>query len=516
MNPERSRRAMRYAILAAVSTKEQARDDKTSLENQEKDARAAALAKGWVESAGPYRVPGHSRTRYINLRDAEREIPALRGLLDSASQGKYDVLVMADHDRFRSLLRAVYQALSDYRVQLYSLAQPVEPVPPGQFDPYENDSAEMYIGISEIRSAAEISRMRRKYRSGMRDRVRKHGLPVQLPYGYEYPPRVKRNDKPVPVQIPDRVPYLVELKKRFLKGQSLRQLIDYLDECNLPPPRSPVWHPDTVRNILKNPFYAGIVRFEVTKVKKDRRHNIIKRDRSQPEKAITNTGAHEPLWSLDEHRAILAEFERRSRPTGNYQGRKNNQFTGLLKCGECGASLWRFKNGPRSVPDRLVWRCSENTSEHTVVAHVDLLEKVGTDLLESLRPYLEHREIPQREIAEPPPGPSLEQLKAELYRLETAYQKGRYSEEHYEPEWLKLHERIRAIEESDVIEAQRQAERQSRLDGLSGTLGPHLHELPVWLAEHDQCEVNRVLHILLEKIVVIQLKDDWKVELFYK
>lgn len=508
---------LRFAILAAVSTREQAASDKTSLPNQIKDARAIAQSKGWVESAGPFSIPGQSRSKYINLRDAEAEIPALRKLLDSASRGEYDVLVMQDHDRFRSLLRAVYQALCDYRVQLYSLAQTVEPVPPEQFDPYANDSAEMYIGVSEMRSAAEISRMRRKYRTGMRDRVRVHGLPVQLPYGYHYPPRFSRIDKPVPVPDDDLVPHLIEIKERLLKGKSIRQLIEYLNEHGLPPPRGKAWHPDTVRNILKNPFYAGIVRFEVSKVKKDRRMNRVERDRSQPEKAISAQGKHQPIWTLDEHREIVAEFRRRSRRTGTFLGRKNNQFTGLLKCGECGASMWRYGNGPRTLKDRLIYRCSENRVEHAAIPHEYLVEKVGAQLLRSLRPYVEDREIPGGEappVYEPPP-PNLDELRTELRRLEIAYRKGRYDPNHYEEDWQQLNQQIHEIEYKDELtETERQA-RQTQLTTLVHKLGPYLEHLPYWLATNDPADTNRVLHLLLEKIVVTPLGHDHAVELVF-
>lgn len=505
---------MRYAILAAVSTKEQAASDRTSLPNQINDARAAGQAKGWSETAGPFEVPGHSRTRYINLRDAENAIPALRALLDSASRGEYDVLIMQDHDRLRSILRAVYYSLCDYGVQLYSLAQQVEPVPPDQYDPYANDSAEIYIGVSEIKSASENSRMRRKYRSGMRDRVRVHGLPVQVPYGYSYPPRLKRDDKPVPAPDPELVPHLVQLKNLLLQGKSIRQLIDYLNENELIPPRSHIWHPQTVRDILKNPFYAGQVRFEVSKTVKDRRRNRVSRDRSHPENAITAPGQHQTLWTLDEHKQIVAEFRRRAK---NYRGRQNNQFTGLLHCGECGAPLWRYQNGPRGAPSRLIWRCSVDRTQHAAIPHHDLLDKVAVQLLNSLRPYLENRIIPPRQKlpAEIIP-PSIENLRAQLARLEDAYRKGRYTPEHYDKDWLALNTQIREIEDRESIEDAQRLVRKNQLESLTRTLGPDLHQLPTWLSHNDPAETNRVLHLLLEKIVVTPIHNDHVVELYYR
>ena len=84
---------IRYAIWCAVSTAEQAAEEKFSLQTQEQVSRAAAEARGWQETSRPYIVPGESRTKFINLSDAEREIPALRQMLDDAKDGKFDVIV---------------------------------------------------------------------------------------------------------------------------------------------------------------------------------------------------------------------------------------------------------------------------------------------------------------------------------------------------------------------------------------------------------------------------------------
>lgn len=65
----------RAAIWVAVSTQEQAAEDKVSLEVQEEKCRQLIQSRGWQEAAGPYVVPGQSRTRWVNLRDAEQAIP---------------------------------------------------------------------------------------------------------------------------------------------------------------------------------------------------------------------------------------------------------------------------------------------------------------------------------------------------------------------------------------------------------------------------------------------------------
>jgi hypothetical protein len=117
---------MRFAILTAVSSLTQAAEGKDSLPVQEESCRRAALSKAWVESSGPYVISGQPRTGYVNLSDAEREIPALAAMFNAARIGLFDVLVIYDYSRLRDLVSLVATSLADYNVQIYSLAQAID------------------------------------------------------------------------------------------------------------------------------------------------------------------------------------------------------------------------------------------------------------------------------------------------------------------------------------------------------------------------------------------------------
>jgi len=54
---------VRYAIWAAVSTRQQAAEDKIFIPEQIKRSPAVGLSKGWIESVKPFIVPGSSRTK---------------------------------------------------------------------------------------------------------------------------------------------------------------------------------------------------------------------------------------------------------------------------------------------------------------------------------------------------------------------------------------------------------------------------------------------------------------------
>jgi predicted amidophosphoribosyltransferase len=501
----------RYAILSAVSTKQQAAADKTSLQDQIVICRRVN-ENGWHETAGPYIVPGQSRNKYLNLRDAEKEIPAIYQLLEDARQRKYDVLVIYDHDRLRALLEMVYDSLCDYGVQLFSVSAQNFPVPPDEYDAYENETNDLLIGIGKIKSKSEISRMRRKYRTGMRNRVLIYGLPVQIPFGYRKPLDQVYNRKAIPEPIESITQHIIAIKDLYLQGKSAQACADYLKQNQLSPPKGSVWHDQTVREMLKNPFYAGFVQFEKSKVKKDRRQNSRTRDRHIPqEKIITNRGKHQPLWDEAVWHAIMAEAERRS---VGFRGRMNNQFTGLPKCGECDASMWRWKNGPRAVKDRLIWRCSQHLSEHVSITHQELISRVGNVLMRSLQPHLKAREteIVQTKTEQPDEQKKLDDLKQQRARLEEIYLRGTIPLENYERRAQEIDEKMKATQTNEVTAQVKAVQHASLVKEIMATLGKQAAHIPRWLEHNDPSQTNRILHLLLEGIVVHRDK----VELRYK
>ena len=244
---------IKFAIWAAVSTEAQAADDKASLEEQETKCRVVGESKGWAESAGPYIVPGKSRTRWVNLRDAENEIAPLKTMLEDAKSGMFDLLILYDYNRLRDHADPVAKTLISYGVQLYSISQPVEPIPPAEFTAYSTDSEQMMRGMSQIISRWQTADLRRKYRYGVAKRVRM-GLPaLKIPYGYAYPPG-RTDNKAVPVVDPVAARVIIQMKDDYLAGLAHHGISRRADALTARPGH---FYTSTVTRILVNPFYAG-------------------------------------------------------------------------------------------------------------------------------------------------------------------------------------------------------------------------------------------------------------------
>ncbi len=476
--------------------------DKFSLIDQEERGREFGLGKGWTETTGPYVVRGQSRTKYIQLDQAAAEIEPLRKMLQEARAGKFNVLIMTEFDRLREMLDQVFRTLAMYHVQLVSLHQYFEPMSPEEYNIYHADTIVMSIAMSQTMSRLEISRTRRKWFENMPRRITDLGLPAtSLSYGYRKPADQKHNRKAIPEPDPIITHHVIAVKNMLLAGHSTSELVKYLEDHHVPPPRGEKWYRQTVRDILRNPFYAGIVRFGVSKVYIDPVTETRKRNRRIPASQVReNFGKHKPLWDVNTLQLIQAEFRRRA---NNYRGRVNNEFTGLVICGICKRSMWRHGNGPRGE-HRLIWRCSSTGSAkgHNSWFHKELREKIIDELSRRLPPYLDQQSAAR---SAPKDGTQdahdrLAELETRLERLEEAYLAGKWDLDRYTKRKESLDEEIADAQKTIDGAAHRENIHRVWVNELRNM--KELHNIPKFFDETDPVEINRKLHIVLQAIVV--------------
>jgi len=492
----------RAAIWAAVSTETQATDDKVSLGAQEELCRSLLTSRGWTEAAGPYVVPGASRTRWINLRDAEREIPPLQAMLDDAQATRFNLLVLYDFNRLRDLLDPVARTLAAFGAQVFSVSQPVEPLPPEDFDTYVADTSSMMQGLSQIISRAQIADLRRKYRFAMPKRVKEFGLPaISIPYGYSKPPGRETDRRAVPVQIPEEIDVLRTIRNLFLSGHSRGDIAKALTSMGIPAPRSH-WNQATIGMILTNPFYFGQVVFGRSRVKVDPPTGQRKRLQGLPRSLWTvGQGKHEPIWTEEEFEEVQQEIRRRR---GRNIGirRQVYQLTSLLRCVECGSTLGRFKNGPRAESDGAIWRCYLGPSHPraSITESRALLQLAGR-----LRQLLDGLDLPAASNI-PREHPiqarqTLRRLEAKRLRFQRAYGDGLMSYEDFANRIRELDEQAEVLTRRAAEEHGREAamkKRQESVDRLAGIL----EAVPTFLSAAPAQEVNQALRDLFQEILV--------------
>lgn len=492
---------MRYAIWAAVSTEAQAAADKVSLTEQQNKCREAARSRGWKEAAGPFVVPGESRTRWVNLRDAEQSLPPLHKMLETAQHGDYDVLMLYDYTRLRDLLDPVAKTLRAYNVQIFSVSQPVEPTEPDVFD--GNDTAQIVEFTSGFVSKAEIAAIKRRYRLGMPKRIAIKGLTKgKIPYGYRKPPGRELDRNAVPIADPVTSHVVVRIRDEFMSGHTVREITKNLaSDGILSPEGKRKWRGTTVMGILHNKFYSGRVYFGKRMRKADPRTGKVVTVFRPADKVVWGKGAHVPLWDEKMQMRLEAELARRAcRP--RVGGKAVRALSNILYCGRCGSRMWTSYDGGNL--SNLNWACSakENGSSHLRVRDDVLVPMVGERLKQAISDVGSVK-FPSVEDRAQDTQKALEQLKAKRDRFTEAYGNGLLSLTDYSARVGELDVQIQAFER-DLITGEKSAvENELRQEALR-ELSKIIDAIPSYVARAPAREVNANLRLILEKIIVRQ------------
>lgn len=489
---------IRYAIFAAVSSKPQAAEDKISLPEQIRLCTQDAASRGWLQTAGPFIVPGHTRTRYINLRDAEQNIPALKDMLDAASRRDFDILLLYHYNRLRELLDPVAKTLQAYGIQLTAHTSWTEPQPPETYDPLSDIGTTLRFA-SSFTSAAEITEFRRRYRQGMPARILKGLNKGKIPYGYRKPPGHEYDRKAIVEPHPLHAPTVITIKDLFLQGQSLWQIAHTLNAKNIPSPRGKTWTDVKIRVILKNTFYSGQVFFGKTRIITDPRTDKTRRIPAPPETVTTAKGLHSPLWDAPTQQRIEDEFKKRGK---KYAGIRTHRLSHLLYCGTCGSRCWVQYPGGNAKDSTRQWTCSKD-STHVTRKDTQLLPAF-VDELTRLLTRAQAAPIPQADTTPEQSATqqnTINELNARLQRIQEAYEANAMTLPEYTTRKTQLKEQLTQAQAQLQHIQNHQHRTAQRLQIIGGFQGI-LKKIPAYLTQAPPQEVNTQLRAFIHKIII--------------
>lgn len=280
----------------------------------------------------------------ISGRKIERE--EIEKLIEAAKERKFQAVFTPYSSRLgrRTSVSSTFRdTLKDVGVQIYSLGQPVPLRCPTCFDPLDDDSAVITESISDLQAQLELSQIRRNYRNGMPVRI-KEGKPAgSLAYGLIKKIKVAGTDNrgseqaEVYYEWDDRKTTVVKrIAKEFLDGIGVWKICQKLNEEGILSSQSKEWMRSAIYHILKNPIYAGWVRFGWKPVKNGKR--II-----QPkENWMLEPASFKGIWTNDYYLKIQEELKRRSIVRGRAFA-SDGLLIGILKCADCSYSMFQIK-----------------------------------------------------------------------------------------------------------------------------------------------------------------------------
>ena len=330
---------LRALIWCSVSTKGQAEDDKTSLPEQEREARAIAEREGW-RIIDVLIVPGHSR-RYYDVRtcadDMLKEgIDAFDKLIRYWETRAFDVLIVRDGNRF-----ARTQALHAYVVErtVDECNARIFVTTKGWVD---RSNFRMFTAMDGYSAASDIDRLVQGMKATKDANVRRGIYPGRsIPFGLvavrnEYGKMLRLEvDESQRRLYDDLATVLCEGIGWDFIEKELYQRYGHVD------PRT--GKPFTTRffyQALHNAWFwgNGARHYKNPKVNGQRKGLwIFDPDVEAPPGVIIEYGTHPAVYTGEQAEKVKAELRRRYEIVrGKTRPHSTKMFTGLLLCDYCG------------------------------------------------------------------------------------------------------------------------------------------------------------------------------------
>jgi site-specific DNA recombinase len=282
----------------------------------------------------------------FSAKDTAR--PALAALRREARAA--DVVVVLRLDRLTRSVLDLYTLLKEWEERGVHFRSVTEP--------YDTQKAEgrFMIGLLALLAEWERLRISERVREVMAHTVRADRRHLSKPpLGYDLRAgrlEVNRAEALVVRQIFDR----------FCRGEGMRPIALALNRQGLRTKQGAAWSDFTVRYVLRNPAYVGMVGWQRV---------VVRGKRRRPDGAplpVLVEGEHQPLVSRETWeaaRALLAG--RRTLPPR--AAANQHPLTGLARCGLCGAPIHgviqrRYRDGAAVAgAERVYYRCSRRNRQ---------------------------------------------------------------------------------------------------------------------------------------------------------
>lgn len=347
--------------------------------------------------------------------------PQMQRLMADVEAGKYaGVFVMEVERLARGDTRDQGEVAEVFRCSGTKIITPVK-----TYDP-SNESDEEYLEFGLFMSRREYKTITRRLQRGRIASV-DEGFYVAgtAPYGYE---KVKRKGKGYTLSIVEEAANTIRLIfDLYTTGQMQEDgsccrlgttaIARRLDELRIPTPSgAPSWSKSTVQDILKNPTYAGMIRWGYRKVYKERNTDgSVSAHRHDTADCRLVEGKHPAIIPLAQYKQAEEIRNRNKKLPTKLIPRElgdhgmpvlQNPLAGICYCAKCGKLMTRLGPNSRNPYDSL--RCPNRYCTN-VSAPVYLVEQ---KLLDFLAAWLEQYRLQHENFM--PPDDSRETLKLSI------------------------------------------------------------------------------------------------------
>lgn len=222
------------------------------------------------------------------------------------------------------------------------------------------DGARMAFRFKALMSDEYLVDLSNKTSRGLEGTALRGHCTGGLPFGYRSEPLYERSQRePSGYEIhvdEEKAPFVRRIFELYASGQSYLSIATLLNSEKITPPRasskraSRGWCDTTIREMLRNPAYVGLWTYGKKKWRKVPGTNTRRYRKQPPERVKSFERPHlrivdDELWRCVEERrqGVAAKYAPKEHATGGATaapGRRTSYpFSGLLRCGACGAIM---------------------------------------------------------------------------------------------------------------------------------------------------------------------------------
>ncbi len=268
--------------------------------------------------------------------------PEVKKMLTEIEKGKYEGIFVVDVDRLARGDTSDQARIS----KSFSYSSTKIITPNKIYDP-NNEADEEFFEFGLFMSRREYKIINKRLTRGRIASVNEGKFVASVcPYGYKKEKLPKQKGyKLVPLNKEAKVVKIIF--EKACDGLGSQKIANYLNKLNIKPRKSNEWSYSTIRDIIRNPVYYGMIKWNYRKVERKIINGIIYKTRPKHDNYILVKGLHRKIISKE-------VFERANKISKQKEGKSirnnntiKNPLLGLIKCSICGRTMQRrnYKSG---------------------------------------------------------------------------------------------------------------------------------------------------------------------------
>lgn len=224
----------------------------------------------------------------------------------------------------------------------------------------ENDDDTM-LGIKAWYNEMYLKDLSKKITANIRQK-QKEGLVIVQHFGYMKDPEDK-NKLIIDEEVADTIRLIF---KMYIEGYGCNKIVHFLNENGYETPsmhkmrkfgfgwkpnwtQKDLWYATSVKRILRNDAYIGILRCGVTRVSKMKGKKV----KVPVEEQVVHHNYMPAIINEDDFYLVQALFDRRVEEKVRAKNQKIHKYAGILKCADCGKGFVA-RNSKRKSGDRVI------------------------------------------------------------------------------------------------------------------------------------------------------------------